>query len=225
MRVINERIMDCSGFSSPCNSQVINDDDPRKKNKKKHWSAIESTYLLLMVLPYSHNICWDEVLKDMKKRIINFDKTEADCIDRWEKQVNPMISKTGWTAEEDAKLGALVEKYGIRSWMTIARLMENKTDTQCRYHYFKYIVPNLKKCSQTKAPRMSIPPTFAFAQSVIIPQEPVAINTQQTSTSINTPLTQEQDTYDAFISAYPEKAGSITREMFYEIKSFLLNHE
>ena len=54
-----------------------------------------------------------------------------------------MKKRTKFTLNEDEKLKALVNRYGIKAWHTIAEFMEGKNVRQCRERYYNYLQPHL----------------------------------------------------------------------------------
>ena len=54
-----------------------------------------------------------------------------------------MKKRTKFTPNEDEKLKALVNRYGIKAWPTIAEFMEGKNVRQCRERYYNYLQPHL----------------------------------------------------------------------------------
>jgi hypothetical protein len=64
-------------------------------------------------------------------------RTRAQCAQRWIRGLDPRISKDRWTAESEGRLQELVERFGTKSWSRIASEMGNRSDVQCRYHYYQ----------------------------------------------------------------------------------------
>ena len=48
------------------------------------------------------------------------DRTDVQCLHRWQKVLNPEMIKGPWTEEEDRILMEAVEAYGAQNWSTIA---------------------------------------------------------------------------------------------------------
>jgi hypothetical protein len=68
-------------------------------------------------------------------RFVGSNRTRSQCSQRWQRELDPRISRTQWTDEEESKLRTLVNKHGMKSWIAIAREFGNRTDVQCRYRY------------------------------------------------------------------------------------------
>lgn len=62
-------------------------------------------------------------------------RTKNQCSQRWNRCLNPTISKSKWSPQEDEKLINLVDIYGTKAWKKIALILGNRSDVQCRYHY------------------------------------------------------------------------------------------
>lgn len=55
-----------------------------------------------------------------------------------------------FTEEEDRLLTALVDEYGAKTWINIARRMPNRTGRQCRDRYQNYLAPTIIHGSWTR---------------------------------------------------------------------------
>lgn len=64
-------------------------------------------------------------------------KTRSQCSQRWNRCLNPHISKEKWSNEELDLLKQLVNQYGDGCWSKIASKMGNRCDVQCRYMWRK----------------------------------------------------------------------------------------
>lgn len=101
--------------------------DLQEKYQKRPWSEEEDAQLFDAVAIYGENN-WIAVACNFEFR------SKSDCSQRWMRTLNPQISCTAWTSEEDDRLLALVGEYGIKAWTKVAGRMGNRTDVQCRYH-------------------------------------------------------------------------------------------
>lgn len=59
-------------------------------------------------------------------------RTDAQCQHRWERFLDPSITKGPWTDEEDRKVIELVRDYGARQWSLIAKELKGRVGKQCR---------------------------------------------------------------------------------------------
>jgi hypothetical protein len=97
----------------------------------REWSSIEDTRLLAGVHRFGLKN-WGSVAQ-----FIGTGRTRAQCAQRWVRGLDPRISKNQWSAEDEDQLLALVREKGIRIWTQIASGMGNRSDVQCRYHFFQ----------------------------------------------------------------------------------------
>jgi hypothetical protein len=68
-------------------------------------------------------------------RHVGGNRSRAQCAQRWVRGLDPAVSKSKWTDEEDRRLIDLVKEYGERKWAAIAAHMGSRCDVQCRYRY------------------------------------------------------------------------------------------
>jgi hypothetical protein len=55
------------------------------------------------------------------------------------------LVKGPWTAEEDAKVIALVKKYGAKKWSLIASNLPGRIGKQCRKRWHNHLNPDISK--------------------------------------------------------------------------------
>lgn len=60
------------------------------------------------------------------------DRTDVQCLHRWQKVLNPEMIKGPWTEEEDTTLIECVRQYGAQTWSTIASHLPGRIGKQCR---------------------------------------------------------------------------------------------
>jgi hypothetical protein len=106
----------------------------RKAPRTGRWTTDEDDKLKEAAEKYGGQN-WDAVAVMVPSR------TQRQCRDRWRNALDPSVdmamARTGhWTAEEDIKLKAAVEKYGGKNWTEIAKLVPERRSTQCwgRWH-------------------------------------------------------------------------------------------
>ncbi|CAA0842860.1 myb domain protein 3r-5 [Striga hermonthica] len=85
------------------------------------------------------------------KKIAEFfpDRSEVQCLHRWQKVLNPELVKGPWTQEEDEKIRELVAKYGPTKWSVIARSLPGRIGKQCRERWHNHLNPHIKKDAWT----------------------------------------------------------------------------
>lgn len=77
-------------------------------------------------------------------------RTDVQCLHRWQKVLKPGLVKGPWTPEEDAKVVALVAKYGQKKWSTIAGELKGRLGKQCRERWYNHLNPNINKGEWTE---------------------------------------------------------------------------
>ena len=85
------------------------------------------------------------------KKIASFlkERTDVQCLHRWQKVLNPSLVKGPWTKEEDDLVYTLVEKYGPQ-WKKIADEMQTRTRKQIRDRYLNILKQDIKVERWTK---------------------------------------------------------------------------
>jgi myb proto-oncogene protein len=69
---------------------------------------------------------WKKIAEHVK------DRTDVQCLHRWQKVLNPELVKGPWTPEEDELVIKLVQKYGAKKWSLIASHLRGRIGKQCR---------------------------------------------------------------------------------------------
>lgn len=103
--------------------------ESNSRPKSKPWTQYEDQRLLAAI----HKVgleSWNNVAA-----FVGNGRTRSQCSQRWNRGLNPKISKTCWSHDEEVKLLEYVEKYGERAWTRIANEFGNRSDVQCRYRY------------------------------------------------------------------------------------------
>lgn len=73
------------------------------------------------------------------------DRTEVQCLHRWQKVLKPTLVKGPWTAEEDRKVMELVKQYGAKKWSLIASNLPGRIGKQCRERWHNHLDPDICK--------------------------------------------------------------------------------
>ena len=111
---------------------------PGTRKKSTPWTQEEDQKLKEAVDAYGCNN-WGAVVS-----VVGNGRTRSQCAQRWNRVIDPRISKANWTTEEEEKLLRVVEKYGTKQWTRVAAEMGNRSDVQCRFKY-KFIMDKKKK--------------------------------------------------------------------------------
>ena len=139
-------------------------DEYRHSSRKKQlnpWSDYEDKRLTMAVHKFG-TADWDSVA-----HFVGNNRTRAQCAQRWERTLDPTISKDPWTPAEEEALENAVQKYGSKSWTKVASQLPGRTDVQCRYHY-KFVLngssPKALKLQEMKKQEQKV--------KYALPQEP-----------------------------------------------------
>ena len=73
------------------------------------------------------------------------DRTDVQCLHRWQKVLNPDLVKGPWTQEEDEKLAQMVSKLGPKNWSQIALALPGRIGKQCRERWHNHLNPNIRR--------------------------------------------------------------------------------
>ncbi|KAK9290628.1 hypothetical protein L1049_008800 [Liquidambar formosana] len=112
------------------------------RRAKGGWTPQEDDTLRNAVATFKGK-CW--------KKIAEFfpDRSEVQCLHRWQKVLNPELVKGPWTQEEDDKITELVSKYGPTKWSVIAKSLPGRIGKQCRERWHNHLNPDIKKDAWT----------------------------------------------------------------------------
>lgn len=73
------------------------------------------------------------------------DRTEVQCLHRWQKVLKPTLVKGPWTEDEDKKVMELVKQYGPKKWSLIASNLPGRIGKQCRERWHNHLNPDICK--------------------------------------------------------------------------------
>jgi len=73
------------------------------------------------------------------------DRTEVQCLHRWQKVLKPTLVKGPWTNQEDGKVLELVKRYGAKKWSLIASNLPGRIGLQGRERWHKHLNPAICK--------------------------------------------------------------------------------
>ncbi|CAM8891988.1 unnamed protein product [Rhodiola kirilowii] len=92
------------------------------------------------------------------KKIAEFfpDRSEVQCLHRWQKVLNPELIKGPWTQEEDDKIIELVARYGPTKWSVIAKSLPGRIGKQCRERWHNHLNPYIKKDAWTQVEELAL---------------------------------------------------------------------
>ncbi|CAN1334826.1 Transcription factor MYB98 [Linum perenne] len=78
-------------------------------------------------------------------QVMNTVTPENTVTKKTSKDRNLDFMKSQWTPEEDSLLVQLVEKYGLKKWAHIARILSGRVGKQCRERWYNYLKPDIKR--------------------------------------------------------------------------------
>ncbi|KAK6129734.1 hypothetical protein DH2020_036535 [Rehmannia glutinosa] len=84
------------------------------------------------------------------------DRTDVQCLHRWQKVLNPDLIKGPWSKEEDEIIIELVNKYGPKKWSTIAQHLPGRIGKQCRERWHNHLNPNINKEAWTQEEELAL---------------------------------------------------------------------
>eukprot|EP00051_Salpingoeca_urceolata_P002163 m.47757 g.47757 ORF g.47757 m.47757 type:complete len:667 (+) comp11944_c0_seq1:418-2418(+) len=118
-------------------------DQAGKKINKGRWKKEEDEMLRKAVLTHKGK-SWKKISEYFK------DRTDVQCLHRWQKVLNPELVKGPWTKEEDDKVIELVAKFGPKRWSVIASHLKGRIGKQCRERWHNHLNPDIKKTPWTE---------------------------------------------------------------------------
>lgn len=113
----------------PYTNGDIDDKDDNSRKKSRTWTTYEDNRLIAGIYRFGIDN-WTSI-----SRFVGNGRTRSQCSQRWQRGLDPHLSKDQWSVPEEAYLLQLVQYYGEKSWTQIAGKMGNRSDVQCRYRY------------------------------------------------------------------------------------------
>lgn len=122
---------------------------PTRRSTKGQWTAEEDEILRLAVQRFKGKN-WKKIAECFK------DRTDVQCLHRWQKVLNPDLVKGPWSKEEDEVMTELVNKYGPKKWSTIAQHLPGRIGKQCRERWHNHLNPNINKEAWTQEEELAL---------------------------------------------------------------------
>ncbi|BBN08227.1 protein Mp3R-MYB4 [Marchantia polymorpha subsp. ruderalis] len=119
------------------------------RKRVERWTPEEDELLQEAVVQYKAKN-WRLVAKAVPNR------TEIQCLQRWQKVLNPAIVKGYWTKEEDQKMLELVGMLGTKRWAAVARSLPGRIGKQCRERWYNQLDPSIKRDPWTEVEDMRL---------------------------------------------------------------------
>ena len=125
----------------------------RRESSEKAPSTIETSFMgrkwdesedsVLRELVQKHGKQWALIASHLVQR------TPSQVAARWEKCLDPVITKGPFTAEEDKVIKDFVSQNGPKSWPRITEMLPNRSSKQCRERWFNHLDPSVSKAQWT----------------------------------------------------------------------------
>ncbi|KAL8504108.1 hypothetical protein ACS0TY_022731 [Phlomoides rotata] len=122
---------------------------PTRRSTKGQWTAEEDEILRMAVQRFKGKN-WKKIAEYFK------DRTDVQCLHRWQKVLNPDLVKGPWSKEEDEVIVELVNKYGPKKWSIIAQHLPGRIGKQCRERWHNHLNPNINKEAWTQDEELAL---------------------------------------------------------------------
>lgn len=124
------------------------------KRPKRWWTSEEDSNLSRLVeLQGPRN--WKSIATHFN------DRTDVQCLHRWQKVLNPELIKGPWTKAEDEVVIKLVKRHGPKHWTTIASQLPGRMGKQCRERWHNHLNPEINRANWTPEEDLKIIQTHA----------------------------------------------------------------
>ncbi|KAK8513607.1 hypothetical protein V6N13_002341 [Hibiscus sabdariffa] len=122
---------------------------PTRRSTKGQWTSEEDEILRNAVQRFKGKN-WKKIAECFK------DRTDVQCLHRWQKVLNPELVKGPWSKEEDELIIELVNKYGPKKWSTIAQHLPGRIGKQCRERWHNHLNPAINKQAWTQEEELAL---------------------------------------------------------------------
>ncbi|XP_068652259.1 transcription factor MYB3R-1-like [Aristolochia californica] len=122
---------------------------PTRRSTKGQWTSEEDALLCKAVQRYKGRN-WKKIAECFT------DRTDVQCLHRWQKVLNPELVKGPWSKEEDEIIIELVNKYGAKKWSTIAQALPGRIGKQCRERWHNHLNPAINKEAWTQEEELAL---------------------------------------------------------------------
>ncbi|MFQ6619160.1 hypothetical protein Gotur_000248 [Gossypium turneri] len=122
---------------------------PTRRSTKGQWTPEEDEILRKAVQQFKGKN-WKKIAECFK------DRTDVQCLHRWQKVLNPELVKGPWSKEEDELIIELVNKFGPKNWSTIAQHLPGRIGKQCRERWHNHLNPAINKEAWTQEEELAL---------------------------------------------------------------------
>ncbi|KAL2517699.1 Myb-related protein 3R-1 [Abeliophyllum distichum] len=122
---------------------------PTRRSTKGQWTPEEDEILRMAVQRFKGKN-WKKIAECFK------DRTDVQCLHRWQKVLNPELVKGPWSKEEDEMIIHCVNKYGPKKWSTISKHLPGRIGKQCRERWHNHLNPSINKDAWTQEEELAL---------------------------------------------------------------------
>ncbi|XP_058114023.1 transcription factor MYB3R-1-like isoform X2 [Magnolia sinica] len=122
---------------------------PTRRSTKGQWTPEEDALLCRAVQRFKGK-SWKKIAECFT------DRSDVQCLHRWQKVLNPELVKGPWSKEEDDIIIELVNKYGAKKWSTIANALPGRIGKQCRERWHNHLNPAINKEAWTQEEELAL---------------------------------------------------------------------
>jgi nuclear transport factor 2 (NTF2) superfamily protein len=115
------------------------------RQQPRPWSESEDNRLLAAIHRFGLESWWSVA------QFVGGGRTRAQCAQRWTRGLDPRLSRNEWSFDDEERLLRFVSEYGSKRWTRIAAAMGDRSDVQCRYHFFQMKKEGLIDSEQTQS--------------------------------------------------------------------------
>lgn len=107
-----------------------------RSNKNQKWST-EDDEKLTQLVNTGDPLDWGAIAQEFPT------KTQQQVMERWNKVINPALTKGSWTGQEDQIIMQFVAQYGKKSWSKLAEKLPGRIGKQCRERWINHLDPDM----------------------------------------------------------------------------------
>ncbi|KAJ8900591.1 hypothetical protein K2173_025368 [Erythroxylum novogranatense] len=122
---------------------------PTRRSTKGGWTKEEDEVLAAAVKQFNGKN-WKKIAEYVPER------SDVQCLHRWQKVLNPELVKGTWKKEEDDLICELVEKFGNKKWSEIAKYLPGRIGKQCRERWHNHLNPGIKRTPWIKQEEVAL---------------------------------------------------------------------
>lgn len=103
----------------------------------RHWIQEEDNMLKQLMEQYGRQ--WSVIATHIP------DRNATQVAARWEKCLNPALTKGPFSTTEDELIANFVAEHGLKEWSKVTSVLPNRTAKQCRERWFNNLDPTVEK--------------------------------------------------------------------------------